>query len=150
MSIDYKQSGVDIDAGNEAVLGFKDKVKSTFDKNVITNLGSFGAMYDLSIVKEFKNPVLVQSIDGVGTKLKVAALLGDFKNIGYDIVNHSCNDIVCQGAKPLIFLDYVATGKLEPAVIADIVNGMAAACQAVGVNLIGGETAEMPGVYLKG
>ncbi len=150
MSIDYKQSGVDIDAGNEAVLGFKDKVKATFDKNVITGLGSFGAMYDLRQVKEFKEPILVQSIDGVGTKLKIAVLMKDFKSIGRDIVSHSCNDIVCQGAKPLIFLDYIAADKLDPAVIADIVNGMAEACQTVGVNLIGGETAEMPGVYLAG
>lgn len=150
MSIDYKQSGVDIDAGNEAVLNFKDKVKLTFDKNVITGLGSFGAMYDLRQVKKFKEPILVQSIDGVGTKLKIATLMGDFKSIGHDIVNHSCNDIVCQGAKPLTFLDYVAADKIDPVVVADIVNGMAEACQAVKVNLIGGETAEMPGVYLVG
>ncbi|MBU1131225.1 phosphoribosylformylglycinamidine cyclo-ligase [Patescibacteria group bacterium] len=151
MSISYKQSGVNIDAGNEAVSRIKDKVKTTFDNNVVTGLGSFGAMYDLSeIVKKYKKPILAQSIDGVGTKLKVAKMAGKFESIGEDIVNHSCNDILCQGARPLTFLDYIAADKIEPKEIEEIVFGMAKACKENSVSLIGGETAEMPGVYEKG
>jgi len=150
MSIGYKQSGVDIDAGNEAVRRIKDKVKATFDKNVVTGLGTFGAMYDLSEVKQYKHPILVQSIDGVGTKLKVASLMKSYRSVGHDIVNHCCDDVLCQGARPFTFLDYVAAGKLKPEIIEEIVSGMAEACQAVDVNLIGGETAEMPGVYMEG
>ncbi len=150
MSIDYKSSGVNIDAGNEAVSRIKDKVKATFDKNVVTGLGTFGAMYNASWLKDFKEPILVQSIDGVGTKLKVAQMAGQFQGVGEDIVNHCCSDILCQGARGLTFLDYLASDKLNPQEIEDIVSGMVKACKEAGVSLIGGETAEMPGVYLKG
>jgi len=151
MSINYKDSGVNIDAGNEAVRRIKDKVKATFDQNVVTGLGTFGAMYDAgAILKKYKNPILVQSIDGVGTKLKVAQMAGNLQGVGEDIVNHCCDDILCQGACGLTFLDYIAADKLNPKEIEDIVGGMVKACQAAGVSLIGGETAEMPGVYLSG
>ncbi len=151
MSINYKNSGVNIDSGNEAVSRIKDKVKITFDKNVVTGLGTFGAMYDAShLLKEYKQPILVQSIDGVGTKLKIAAMVGKFETIGEDIVNHCCNDILCQGAKPLTFLDYIASDKLLPKEIEEMVSGMVKACKEASVSLIGGETAEMPGVYLSG
>lgn len=150
MSIDYKSSGVDIDAGNEAVKRIKDKVKATFDKNVVTELGTFGAMYDVAWLKDYKNPVLVQSIDGVGTKIKIAKMVGKFETIGQDIVNHSCNDILCQGARALTFLDYIAADKVNPKEIEEIVLGMVKACKEGEVSLIGGETAEMPGVYLPG
>lgn len=150
MNIDYKQSGVDIEVGNEAVRRIKSKVRATFDSHVVTDLGSFGAIYDLSLFKQMNHPVLVQSIDGVGTKLKIASQMGKFRTIGHDIVNHCCNDVVCQGARPVTFLDYLATSKLKAEIIEELVAGMAEACQAVKVNLIGGETAEMPGVYLPG
>lgn len=151
MSIDYKNSGVNIDAGNEAVKRIKDKVKSTFDKNVVTGLGTFGAMYDASeLLKTYQQPILVQSIDGVGTKLKVAQMAGQLQGVGEDIVNHCCGDILCQGARGLTFLDYIASDKLNPAEIEDMVIGMVKACKEAGVSLIGGETAEMPGVYLQG
>ncbi|MFA6304850.1 MAG: phosphoribosylformylglycinamidine cyclo-ligase [Patescibacteria group bacterium] len=150
MSIDYKSSGVNIDAGNEAVSRIKDKVKSTFDKNVVTGLGTFGAMYNASWLKDFKEPILVQSIDGVGTKLKVAQMSGNLKGVGEDIVNHCCGDILCQGARGLTFLDYIASDKLNPQEIEDMVSGMVKACASSGISLVGGETAEMPGVYLKG
>lgn len=150
MSKHYKQSGVDINAGNEAVKRIKDKVKATFSEAVVTGLGSFGAMFNAKWLKDYKEPILVQSIDGVGTKLKVAAMVGKFETVGEDIVNHCCNDILCQGARPLTFLDYIAAEKLKPKVIEEIVMGMAAACKDNGVSLIGGETAEMPGVYEKG
>ena len=148
--INYKNSGVDIDAGNEAVKRIKDKVKATFDKNVVTGLGTFGAMYNASWLKDYQEPILVQSIDGVGTKLKVAQMAGNLTTVGEDIVNHSCNDILCQGAKPLTFLDYIAADKVSPKEIKDMVSGMVKACKEAGVSLIGGETAEMPGVYLPG
>src|SRR3990167_490994 len=111
MKFDYKTSGVDIDAGNEAVARIKGAVRNTYSKNVLADLGAFGGMYDISELKNYKNPVLVQSIDGVGTKVKIAAMAGKYFNLGQDIVNHSCNDILCQGAKPLTFLDYLALKK---------------------------------------
>jgi len=150
MSINYKSSGVDIDAGNEAVSRIKDKVKTTFDQNVVTGLGTFGAMFDASWLKDYKQPILVQSIDGVGTKLKIAKMAQKFSTVGEDIVNHCCDDILCQGARPLTFLDYIASDKLQPKEIEEIVGGMVKACKEASVSLIGGETAEMPGVYLTG
>src|SRR3989339_202592 len=150
MSLSYKSAGVNIDAGNEAVRSIKDKVKTTFDKNVVTGLGSFGAMYDAAWLKRYQEPVLVQSVDSVGTKLKIAALVGNLETVGEDIVNHCCDDILCQGAKPLTFLDYIAADKLKPEEIEQMVAGMVKACRENGVSLIGGETAEMPGVYLAG
>lgn len=147
----YAKSGVNIDAGNEVVRQIKDIVKSTHSKNVLVGIGSFGALFDISdIAKEYKNPVLVQSVDGVGTKLMVANMANDYSKVGADIVNHSANDIVCMGAKGLTFLDYVAHEKLDVNVMGEIMRGMAEACREGGISLIGGETAEMPGVYVSG
>ena len=147
----YAKAGVNIDKGNEVVRKIKKVVASTHNKNVLQNIGSFGGLFDLGeIVKNYKNPVLVQSIDGVGTKLTVAKMAGKYKSVGKDIVGHSCGDIVAMGARPITFLDYVANEKLEPKVMEEIVTGMAEACREAGVALIGGETAEMPGTYAKG
>jgi len=142
----YKDSGVDIEAGEITVDSIKEIVKSTFNKNVITGLGHFGAFYELDL-SEFKNPVLVSSVDGVGTKLKVAIDSGVNDTVGQDLVNHCVNDIAVCGAKPLYFMDYMAFGKLDPTVGANIVKGFAEACRENNVSLIGGETAEMPGIY---
>lgn len=151
MSDLYTQSGVNIDAGNEAVRLMKGDVAGTHTKAVLTGIGSFGGLYDLSeIIKNYKNPVLVQSIDGVGTKLSVARMMGKYDTVGQDIVNHCCDDLLAMGAKSLTFLDYVAHDKLDPIVMAQMVGGMAKACKENGVSLIGGETAEMPGVYMNG
>ena len=125
-------------------------VRSTYGPEVLSDTGHFGGLYDASALKQMANPVLVASTDGVGTKTKVAARLGRWDTIGHDIVNHCVNDILVQGARPLFFLDYVASSRLDPAVIAAIVQGAARACQAVGCALLGGETAEMPGVYEPG
>lgn len=147
----YSQSGVDIEAGNEVVRQIKDIVKSTHSPNVLVGIGSFGALFDISdIAQSYKHPVLVQSVDGVGTKLMVAKLANDYTKVGADIVNHSANDIVCMGAKGITFLDYVAHEKLEVHVMGEIMRGMAEACKAGGISLVGGETAEMPGTYLPG
>ncbi len=151
MSTAYTQAGVNIEAGNEVVSRIKDKVKKTHSDAVLTGIGSFGSLYDIKkALAPYENPVLVQSIDGVGTKLIVAEMMEKYDTVGKDIVNHSCNDIVAMGARPLTFLDYVAHEKLIPEVMEKMVQGMAEACQENGVSLIGGETAEMPGVYLPG
>ncbi|MBU0731445.1 phosphoribosylformylglycinamidine cyclo-ligase [Patescibacteria group bacterium] len=151
MGATYKKAGVDIEAGEKAVSKIKDAVKKTQAKAVMGGIGGFGALYDLNKIRaDYKEPVLVQSIDGVGTKVKIAQMLDRWDTIGQDIVAHSCNDILCQGAQPLTFLDYIATAKLDPDKMADIVKGMAKECQAGGVSLVGGETAEMPGVYSEG
>jgi len=148
MGATYKKAGVDIEAGGKAVSKIKDAVKKTQTKAVMGGIGGFGALYDLNKIRaDYKEPVLVQSIDGVGTKVKIAQMLDKWKTIGQDIVAHSCNDILCQGAEPLTFLDYIATAKLNPDKMADIVKGMAKECKETGVSLVGGETAEMPGVY---
>lgn len=143
----YSSSGVDIDAGNRAVDLMKDAVKSTYNASVLAGIGSFGGLFDISSVKDMKSPVLVASTDGVGTKVKLAASVGKYRNIGHDIVNHCINDILVQGAKPLFFMDYFATSKLNPEQTAEVVTGIAEACKESGVALLGGETAEMPGVY---
>jgi phosphoribosylformylglycinamidine cyclo-ligase len=151
MSDLYTQSGVNIDAGNDAVNRIKKDVASTHTKAVLTGIGSFGGLYDIGeILKSYKNPVLVQSIDGVGTKLSVARMMNKYDTVGEDIVNHCCDDLLAMGAKSLTFLDYVANDKLEPEVMEAMVGGMAKACRENGVSLIGGETAEMPGVYAQG
>ena len=147
-AVDYKFSGVDIDAGNRAVDLMKDAVKSTYTAAVLAGIGSFGGLFDASALKEMKSPVLVASTDGVGTKVKLAASVGRYRGIGHDIVNHCINDILVQGARPLFFMDYIATSKLNPAQTAEVVTGIADACQESGMALLGGETAEMPGVYL--
>ncbi|PID61397.1 MAG: phosphoribosylformylglycinamidine cyclo-ligase [Ignavibacteriae bacterium] len=146
MKTSYKDSGVDIEAGNKTVNNIKDVVKSTFNKNVLTGIGHFGAFYQLDLQK-YKNPVLVSSVDGVGTKLKIAIDSGIHDTLGQDLVNHCVNDIAVCGAKPLYFMDYMAFGKLDPNVATSIVKGFAKACKENEVALIGGETAEMPGLY---
>lgn len=149
--IDYKSAGVNIDAGNEAVERIKNSVKSTHNRNVLTGIGSFGSLFDLkSIVNEYKEPVLVQSIDGVGTKTIIARMMKKYDTIGIDLVSACCNDITVMGAKPLTFLDYIANDKLKPVIIEDIVRGIAKSCKDNGIALVGGETAEMPDTYLKG
>ena len=149
--IDYKSAGVDIDAGNEAVNRIKDSVKSTFTSNVLTGIGSFGSLYDLKpILENYDNPVMVQSIDGVGTKTIIARKLGKFDTIGIDLLSAAANDILVMGARPITFLDYIANDKLNPEIIEEIVSGMVKACKSTGVSLVGGETAEMPDTYLPG
>ncbi len=144
----YAAAGVDIDAGNRAVQLMKENVKATYNSRVLAGIGSFGGLFDASNLGS--QPVLVASTDGVGTKVELAARLGRYKGVGMDIVNHCIDDILVQGAKPLFFLDYFATAKLSPEVVAEIVSGMAEACRESGCVLLGGETAEMPGVYNSG
>jgi len=147
----YKSAGVDIDAGNEVVERIRDGVKSTFTSNVLTGLGSFGSLFDLKpIMENYRHPVLVQSIDGVGTKTIVARKMGKFDTIGIDLLSAAANDILVMGARPLTFLDYIANDKLNPEIIEEIVTGMVKACRETGVSLVGGETAEMPDTYLPG
>ena len=148
---DYKSAGVDIEAGNVAVDLIKDKVKTTFSKNVLTGIGSFGSLFSLkSILKDYEDPVMVQSIDGVGTKTIIARKMNKFNTIGIDLVSACANDILVMGATPLTFLDYIANDRLEPKKISEIVEGMVTACRETGVSLVGGETAEMPDTYLPG
>jgi len=147
--MDYKSSGVDIDAGNETVRRIKKLAQSTFTPGVLSEIGSFGGLFKLDTAS-LQEPVLVSSADGVGTKLKVAFLANQHNTIGVDLVNHCVNDILVQGAVPLFFLDYLATGKLSPDVAEQIVQGLARACKDNGCALLGGETAEMPGFYSDG
>lgn len=149
MGISYKESGVDIAAGEETVDRIKPLVKSTHNKNVLSNIGLFGGFYELDF-KEFDAPVLVASTDGVGTKLKVAFAADKHDTVGQCLVNHCVNDILACGAKPLFFLDYFATGKLNPSVAEQVIKGFTIACKDNGVALIGGETAEMPSMYSEG
>ncbi len=144
----YQLAGVDIDAGQRTVELMKQAVRSTFTANVLADVGAFGGLFALQNLPQ--QPVLVASTDGVGTKVKLAAQLGRWEGIGHDIVNHCVNDILVQNARPLFFLDYVATSKLVPEAVAAVVTGVANACRAVGCALLGGETAEMPGVYMEG
>jgi phosphoribosylformylglycinamidine cyclo-ligase len=144
---DYASSGVDIDAGNRAVDLMKDAVRSTYTPSVLAGIGSFGGLFDVSVLKEMRSPVLVASTDGVGTKVKLASSARRYRGIGHDIVNHCINDILVQGARPLFFMDYFATSKLDPERTAEVVTGIAEACKEAGMALLGGETAEMPGVY---
>ncbi len=147
----YKQAGVDIEAGNEAVRRIKSAVESTFSPQVLTPLGGFGSMFDLKpFMQSYEHPVMVQSIDGVGTKMMVAKLMQKFDTIGMDLVSATANDIVVLGAKPLTLLDYIANDKLNPIIIEQIVAGMAQACKENNISLVGGETAEMPGTYVTG
>ena len=149
--IDYRSAGVDIDAGNEAIDRIKNKVRSTFSNNVLAGVGGFGSLFDLKpILKDYSDPVMVQSIDGVGTKTIIARKMNKFDTIGIDLVSACANDIVTMGARPLTFLDYIANDTLKPDIIEEIVNGMADACLDIGVSLVGGETAEMPDTYLPG
>jgi len=149
--IDYKSAGVDIDAGNVAVDLIKDKVKTTFSPNVLTEIGSFGSLFSLkSALKDYEDPVMVQSIDGVGTKTIIARKMKKFNTIGIDLVSACANDILVMGAKPVTFLDYIANDRLDPETVSEIVDGMVTACKNTGVSLVGGETAEMPDTYLPG
>ncbi len=140
----YREAGVDIDAGNRAVDLIKEKVRSTFGPQVLTGIGGFGSLFAFG---GYKEPVLVASADGVGTKIKIAIAMDRHDTIGVDLVNHCVNDILTCGATPLFFLDYVAMGKLSPEKVAHVVGGLADACRANGCALVGGETAEMPGIY---
>jgi phosphoribosylformylglycinamidine cyclo-ligase len=146
--VDYKQSGVDIDAGNEVVRRIRALARSTFTPGVLSDIGSFGGLFALPA--EAADLVLVSRADGVGTKLRVAFMTGVHTSIGTDLVNHCVNDILVQGAHPLFFLDYLATGRLDPDVAVQVVEGLAGACRANGCALLGGETAEMPGFYADG
>ncbi len=145
----YKEAGVNIDAGNETVRRIKSLVKTTYNPQVLGDLGSFGGLFAFP-ADQFRQPVLVSSTDGVGTKLKVAFALKQYDTVGYDLVNHCVNDILVQGAKPLFFLDYIGTGSLEPAEAEAIVSGLVKGCRENHTVLIGGETAEMPGMYAAG
>ena len=142
----YKESGVDIDAGENLIKGIKGFVRNTFTDSVLTDVGLFGAFFEPNF-KDFEKPVLVSSVDGVGTKLKVAFMMDKHDTVGQDLVNHCVNDILVCGARPLFFLDYFATGKLKTEVAEKVIFGLAKACKENGCSLIGGETAEMPGMY---
>ena len=146
----YSQAGVNIEAGHRANELMKDAVRSTYGNEVLSETGAFGGLFSAQALKSMDSPVLVASTDGVGTKTMVAAKMGKWDTIGQDLVNHCINDILVQGAKPLFFLDYVASSQLVPEQIADVVRGCAIACKQSSVALLGGETAEMPGVYQTG
>jgi phosphoribosylformylglycinamidine cyclo-ligase len=147
--MEYRSAGVDIDAGNETIRRIKSLARGTFTPGVLSDIGSFGGLFRLDRDR-YQEPVLVSSADGVGTKLKVAFMTGRHDTVGADLVNHCVNDILVQGAEPLFFLDYLATGRLLPAVAEQVVSGIARGCQENGCALLGGETAEMPGFYAAG
>ena len=148
-SVTYADAGVDITRGDRAKDRIKYLAQKTFNRNVLGGIGGFGALFRLDLQK-FKSPILVSSADGVGTKLKIAFEMGLHSSVGADLVNHCVNDIAVQGATPLFFLDYFASGKLDPEVTESVVSGLADACKANGCALIGGETAQMPGFYAEG
>ena len=147
--ISYADSGVDIDAATRATDKIKELARTTFNQRTLSEIGSFGGMFD-GAFPNMSQPVLVASADGVGTKLKIAFVTGVHNTVGHDLVNHCVNDILVQGARPLFFLDYIATGKLSPDVVAGIVEGVTNGCRENGCVLLGGETAEMPGFYQEG
>lgn len=146
--IDYRSAGVNIEAGNEIVRQIKQSVQNTFNPHVLGGLGGFSALYDLqAIMREYQEPVLVQSVDGVGTKTMIASLMGSYDGLGSDLLSATANDILVCGAKPLTLLDYVGGAELKPNEVVAIIESICKACTTEGVSLIGGETAEMPGVY---
>ena len=147
--MDYKSSGVDIDAGTEVVERVKRLAKSTFTDGVLSDIGAFGGLFRPEL-RGMKAPVLVASADGVGPNIKVVFEAGKHKTVGLDLVNHCVNDILVQGARPIFFLDYLATGQLSPQVSSEVVEGIARGCKENGCALLGGETAEMPGFYQDG
>src|ERR1051325_2232943 len=147
--MDYKAAGVDIDAGNETVRRIKGLARSTFTPGVLSDIGAFGGLFKLDSDR-YEAPVLVSSADGVGTKLKLAFMTGRHESVGADLVNHCVNDILVQGAQPLFFLDYLATGRLSASIAEQVIGGVARACRENSCALIGGETAEMPGFYADG
>lgn len=147
----YRDAGVDIDKGEKLVHTIKQSVEKTYSNNVLSPLGGFAGLYDLSsLLKDYKNPTLVQSIDGVGTKTVIAKMANDYSKLGQDLVSATLNDILVMGAKPLTLLDYVAASKLEPDAVSSFVEGLSKACINDSISLVGGETAEMPDVYNKG
>ena len=146
----YAASGVSIDAGNRAVDLMREAVRSTYTPAVLSGVGAFGGLFDAGALRAMESPVLVASTDGVGTKVRIASAVQRYESLGEDIVHHCVNDILVQGARPLFFLDYFATARLDPAITAQVVAGIAKACRAAGCALLGGETAEMPGVYAAG
>jgi len=146
----YATAGVDVEAGNRAVELMREAVRSTYTPAVLSGIGPFGGLFDMEGTGQARHPVLVVSTDGVGTKTMIAAAMGRYDTVGQDIVNHCMNDILVQGARPLFFLDYIAASKLDPVQVSTLVGGCAEACRALGCALIGGETAEMPGVYRPG
>ncbi|UCD03255.1 MAG: phosphoribosylformylglycinamidine cyclo-ligase [Candidatus Aenigmatarchaeota archaeon] len=148
--ITYKDAGVNIDAANESTKRIKEHVKKTFDSSVVIDMGTFAGAVNLEKLKKYKNPVLVSSIDGVGTKLMIASMMNKWDTIGKDIVGHCANDILSVGGEPLFFLDYIASASMKPEIIEQIVKGMSHACRENGIPLVAGETAEMPGVYREG
>lgn len=149
--VDYKSAGVDIEAGNEAVRRIKSHVAKTHSPAVLTGLGSFGTLFSLGeALKNLKDPVMVQSTDGVGTKSKVTVMAGRYEALGRDLVAAVAGDIIVMGATPLTFLDYLGFHKIEPEIVEALVRGMSAACVEAGIALVGGETAEMPAVYAEG
>ena len=146
--ITYKDAGVDIKKADEAIEMSKKVISSTYIKNVLSSIGGFGSMYSLkNVLSEFKDPILVQSIDGVGTKMSVAMAANNFKYIGHDLVSACCNDVAATGAVPLTFLDYVAGSSLDKNIVSQVIKSVAQECKQHGVSLVGGETAEMPGTY---
>ncbi|HEX5083272.1 MAG TPA: phosphoribosylformylglycinamidine cyclo-ligase [Blastocatellia bacterium] len=147
--ISYKDAGVDIDAANRTTERIKKLARSTFNEHVLSEIGGFGGMFN-GVFPDTREPVLVSSCDGVGTKLKVAFATGVHNTIGHDLVSHCVNDILVQGARPLFFLDYIAAGKLDPGIVSQVVEGLAAGCRESNCALLGGETAEMPGLYADG
>src|SRR5438128_3637665 len=149
MAISYKDAGVDIDAANAAKKRIRQLARETFTPGVLSDIGSFGGMFACNFAG-MEEPVLVSSTDGVGTKLKVAVMMNRHNTVGADLVNHCVDDILVQGARPLFFMDYVATGRLDPDVIVSVVEGVARGCKESGCALLGGETAEMPGFYADG
>ena len=147
--LSYAEAGVDIKAGDEAVERIKSLARKTFSKNVLSEIGSFGGFFKPDL-EGYKEPVIISSADGVGTKLKLAFMTGRHNTVGEDLVNHCINDILVHGSHPLFFMDYIATGKLKPEVIAEIVEGLSRGCEKAGIALLGGETAEMPDFYSSG
>ena len=145
----YRDAGVDVDAANRAYAGIRGLVQSTFDSRVLTDFGTFSGLYRPDF-GQMERPILVSSADGVGTKLKIAFLTGTHDTVGIDLVAHCTNDILVHGARPLFFLDYIATGKLEPHVVREVVRGLVKGCKEAGCVLLGGETAEMPDFYQEG
>ncbi|MCB9890029.1 MAG: phosphoribosylformylglycinamidine cyclo-ligase [Planctomycetes bacterium] len=145
----YQAAGVDIDAKYASVSAAREAIRRTFTPGVLSDIGAFGGLFDPALVGA-AGQILVASTDGVGTKVKIASAMQRYDTVGHCIVNHSINDILVQGARPLFFLDYIGTGKLDPSVVAKVLEGLADACQAAGVALLGGETAEMPGMYPDG
>src|SRR5260370_19744893 len=150
MSASYTESGVNIAAAEQAKKLMQEAVQATHGSEVLAGMGAFAGVFDASSIQGMRKPALVASTDGVGTKTLIAAQAGRFDAIGYDLVNHCVNDLLTQGARPLFFMDYLAMGKLDPLQAASIVSSVAAACKEIGCALLGGETAEMPGVYLPG